>query len=64
MEADLRRELDECINDLRAAANLLTEAANIMDDAVQGVGALSVCEKMRHYADSYSAVAGRLGKVH
>ena len=63
MDADLRRELDGCINDLRAAANLLTEAAGILDGAVQGVGALAVSEKMRHYADRYSAAATRLGNV-
>lgn len=63
MNADLRHELDSCINDLRAAANLLTEAAARMEEAVQGAGELNITGQMRHYSDRYAAAAKRLDRV-
>lgn len=63
MDADLRRELDRCINDVRAVANLLTEAASQMDGAVQGLGDLKIAEEMRHYSSKYADVAKRLNRV-
>lgn len=63
MDADLRRELDGCINDVRAVANLLTEAAGQLDDAVQGLGDLKMADRMREYARKYKDVANRLNRV-
>lgn len=63
MDRDLRRELDQCINDVRQVANLLNEAASQLDSAVQGLGQLKMAEEMRHYAQKYADVAKRLNRV-
>ena len=63
MDADLRRELDQCIDDVRAVANLLTEAANQLEGAVQGLGQLKMAEDLRHYSRKYIDVANRLNRV-
>lgn len=63
MDADLHREIESCLNELRAAANLLTEAADRMDAAVQGTGELRISGDMRHYASRYAQAADRLRRV-
>lgn len=63
MDRNLRRELDQCINDVRQVANLLNEAASQLDSAVQGLGQLKMTEEMRHYAQKYTDVAKRLNRV-